>query len=85
MSSHSRCNYDPFRRAGLLILCLWPAAGEGDKQLLRHALREVGLPRAASRVKRAIQFGTRLGKLANIQAFGTNRSSQARHAGTMAL
>ena len=62
-----------------------PAAGQGDKQLLRRALLMLGLPRAAMRVKRAIQFGTRLGKLANLQAFGTNRSAEARHAGTMSL
>jgi len=65
--------------------CPVSTAGEGDKQLLRQILREMGLPRAASREKRAIQFGTRLGKLANIRAFGTNRSNEARHAGTMAL
>ena len=61
------------------------AAGEGDKQLLRGALRQLGLPRAAKRVKRAIQFGTRLGKLANIQTFGSNRTAEARHAGAMKL
>lgn len=61
------------------------SVGVGDKQLLRNALRQLGLPRAAGRVKRAIQFGTRLGKLANMQAFGSNRNSEARHAGTMTL
>ena len=45
----------------------------------------LGLPRAAGRVKRAIQFGTRLGKLANVQAFGSNRGGNARHAGTLKL
>lgn len=62
-----------------------PAVGEGDKQLLRRALLMLGLPRASKRAKRAIQFGTRLGKLANMQAFGSNRSAEARHAGTMSL
>ena len=61
------------------------AAGEGDKQLLRRALLMLGLPRASRRAKRAIQFGTRLGKLANVQAFGSNRTAEARHAGTMSL
>jgi hypothetical protein len=67
------------------LFVLFATAGEGDKQLLRQILRDMGLPRAASRVKRAIQFGTRLGKLANIRTFGTNRSTEARHAGTLAL
>ena len=79
----------------MLGLCLLPflqllegwclAAGEGDKLLLRGALRMLGLPRAAGRVKRAIQFGTRLGKLANVQAFGSNRGGNARHAGALKL
>ena len=57
------------------------AGGIGDKRLLRAALRDLGLPRAAARVKRAIQFGSRLGKLSNVQHFGSNRGANARHAG----
>lgn len=59
--------------------------GKGDKQLLRGALQLLGLTRASRRAKRAIQFGTRLGKLANLQAFGSNRTAEARHAGTLSL
>lgn len=43
-------------------------AGEGDKRALRAALRRLGLPRAAGRVKRAIQFGSRIGTLVNRRA-----------------
>ena len=62
-----------------------PTAGVGDKQLLRQFLWDRGLLRAASPVKRAIQFGTRLGNLASIRDLGTNRSNEAGHAGTAAL
>ena len=36
--------------------------------MLRAALRRLGLPRAAGRVKRAIQFGSRIGSLVNRHA-----------------
>ena len=59
--------------------------GVGDKLVLRNALRLLGLPRAAQRAKRAIQFGTRLGKLANRRDFGSNRAANARNAGSVRL
>ncbi|PNH02542.1 PHD finger protein ALFIN-LIKE 1 [Tetrabaena socialis] len=59
--------------------------GRGDKQLLRSALCELGLPQAAARVKRAIQFGSRIGKLANRRDFGSNRAANRKHAGGVAL
>ncbi|WVF65921.1 hypothetical protein IAT40_000659 [Kwoniella sp. CBS 6097] len=37
--------------------------GQGDKLLLRRAVRSVGLVRASERVKRAMQFGTRSSKV----------------------
>lgn len=37
--------------------------GQGDKQLIRLAAKRCGLDRAAGRVKRAMQFGTRSAKL----------------------
>ncbi|OCF41643.1 cytoplasmic protein [Kwoniella heveanensis CBS 569] len=37
--------------------------GQGDKLLLRKAVRSVGLMRASERVKRAMQFGTRSSKV----------------------
>jgi asparagine synthetase B (glutamine-hydrolysing) len=40
---------------------------------------------AARRAKRAIQFGTRLGKLCNVRDFGSNRRANARSAGSVAL
>lgn len=59
--------------------------GEGDKRLLRGALRALGLPRAAARVKRAIQFGSRLGKLTNARDFGSNRAANNASAGGLRL
>ena len=61
------------------------APGVGDKLVLRRALRMLGLPRAATRPKRAIQFGTRIGKLANRRDFGSNRAANARNAGSVRL
>jgi len=59
--------------------------GTGDKRILRAALAQMGLPKAAKRVKRAIQFGTRIGKLSNIREFGSNRAANTRNAGTVEL
>ena len=36
-------------------------------------------------MKRAIQFGTRIGKLANRRDFGSNRAANARNAGSVRL
>lgn len=38
--------------------------GQGDKRVLRRALQLLGLPLSAGRVKRAIQFGSRIGRCA---------------------
>ncbi len=59
--------------------------GVGDKRVLRAALAHLGLPVAAARIKRAIQFGTRLGKLANVRQFGSNRAANKASAGSVAL
>ena len=75
----------------VLGLPLWIVAdvqqppGVGDKRLLRAALVKLGLPRAAARVKRAIQFGTGIGKLSNIRAFGSNRAADRKNAGSLSL
>ena len=47
------------------------ATGEGDKRAVRAALRQVGLPRAAAREKRAIHFGS--GRRANAANAGSVR------------
>lgn len=60
-------------------------AGTGDKIILREALRQLGLPRAAGRVKRAIQFGTRIGNQANRRDFGSNRAANLKNAGSVRL
>lgn len=55
--------------------------GTGDKLLLRAALALLGLTEAAGRPKRAIQFGSRLSKLYNMRAFGSNTRANKAHAG----
>jgi asparagine synthetase B (glutamine-hydrolysing) len=57
-------------------------AGVGDKRVLRDIARGIGLHNAAARVKRAIQFGSGLGKAANVQDFGSGRAANARGGGT---
>ena len=75
----------------VLQLPLWLVAnlaevpGQGDKKLLRAALKQLGLPRAAARVKRAIQFGTGIGKLSNVRSFGSNRAANSQNAGSLNL
>lgn len=59
--------------------------GKGDKRVLRDALRLLGAPRAAERVKRAIQFGSRLAKRTNEREFGGTRQANARSAGRVRL
>jgi hypothetical protein len=59
--------------------------GVGDKRVLRACLHLLGLPRAAQRPKRAIQFGTRLAREANVRDFGGTRQANARKAGTVAV
>lgn len=75
----------------VLKLPLWLVAdlrqppGVGDKRLLRAALKKLGLPQAAVRVKRAIQFGTGIGKLSNIRAFGSNRAADRKNVGSLSV
>eukprot|EP01026_Neomeris_dumetosa_P042507 TRINITY_DN35465_c0_g1_i4.p1 TRINITY_DN35465_c0_g1~~TRINITY_DN35465_c0_g1_i4.p1 ORF type:complete len:179 (+),score=32.88 TRINITY_DN35465_c0_g1_i4:361-897(+) len=59
--------------------------GVGDKLILREMLYMLGLPEAASRVKRAIQFGTRIGTLFNKRDFGSNRAANLKSAGQVRL
>lgn len=58
-------------------------AGVGDKRILRHLLSSLGLPQAAGREKRAIQFGSRIGQLSNKRDFGSNRQANKRQAGSL--
>ena len=60
-------------------------AGAGDKRALRAALAALGLRRAAARPKRAIQFGSRLSKHANVRDFGSGRRANAAGAGSVPL
>ena len=55
--------------------------GVGDKRVLRSIAAALGLPRAAARVKRAIQFGTGLGRAANLQEYGSGRAAAAHGGG----
>ena len=58
-------------------------AGVGDKIILRQALRELGLAALATKEKRAIQFGSHIGKLTNKRLFGSNRAANKQHAGSV--
>ncbi len=57
--------------------------GVGDKIILRRCLRSLGLVRASERHKRALQFGSRLAKAANKDAFGSNAAANRRHGGML--
>lgn len=46
--------------------------GRGDKRVVRDVARLLGLTHAASLVKRAIQFGSRVAKQSNVRCFGSN-------------
>lgn len=58
--------------------------GHGDKALLRAVARRLGLVGAAERTKRAIQFGSRIGKQSNVRDFGSNRAANRQKAGGVA-
>merc|ERR1719383_315524 len=66
-----------------LLADLSPVPGTGDKRVLRDCLRVLGLPRAAGRVKRAMQFGSRIGRLSNRSSFGSNRRANRLHVATL--
>ncbi len=50
--------------------------GAGEKKLLRKLGKSFGLEKASNYKKRAIQFGSRLAKLSNINSFGSNRKAK---------
>jgi hypothetical protein len=60
-------------------------SGVGDKRILRHLLASLGLPQAASREKRAIQFGSKIGQLSNKRDYGSNRQANKRQAGSLKM
>lgn len=68
-----------------LVADLRQAPGVGDKRLLRRCLAGLGLPRAAARPKRAIQFGSRIALASNRAVFGGTRAANARAAGSVRL
>jgi hypothetical protein len=68
-----------------LVADLGLAPGVGDKAVVRTAARLLGLHEAAGRVKRAIQFGSRIGKLSNERDFGSGRAANRRSAGSVRL
>ncbi|KAK7249206.1 glutamine-hydrolyzing asparagine synthase [Aureococcus anophagefferens] len=47
--------------------------GVGAKRVLRDVAADLGLPRVATLVKRALQFGTRIAPFSNRLCFGSNR------------
>jgi asparagine synthetase B (glutamine-hydrolysing) len=50
--------------------------GEGDKLILRDAARLIGLTQCTTLVKRAIQFGTKIAKLTNVECYGSHRKGK---------
>ena len=59
--------------------------GRGDKRVLRRVAERLGLPDAARREKRAIQFGTRIAQLSNSRFFGSNRQANLAQAGSTVI
>lgn len=59
--------------------------GVGDKMVIRGVAERLNLPRAARRVKRAIQFGTRIARESNRREFGSGRKANARSAGQVKI
>lgn len=55
--------------------------GVGDKLLIRQVAKLLGLHRAAKRVKRAIQFGTRISRESKRRDFGSGRRANKLSAG----
>jgi hypothetical protein len=48
-------------------------------------LASLGLPQAAGREKRAIQFGSKIGQLSNKRDYGSNRQANKRQAGSLKM
>lgn len=71
--------------SGSSRMCCCCSTGVGDKHILREALKSLGLPVAAARVKRAIQFGSCIGKLSNTRDWGSNRKANKQSAGQVRL
>lgn len=77
--------------AATLAAPLWHLAdlrhppGQGDKRVLRACLARLGLPRAAQRAKRAIQFGSRLAAKSNTALFGGTHRANLANAGSVSL
>ena len=51
--------------------------GEGDKRILRLMAQQMGLTTAASAVKRAIQFGSRISHVSDKRRYGSRRKANA--------
>jgi asparagine synthetase B (glutamine-hydrolysing) len=93
IADHSRETRHPFldenvvelaiKELGLWDICqLTQPLGVGDKKVLRRVLgEELGLVEAGRRVKRAIQFGSRLARQTNLREFGGTRQANAAKAG----
>ncbi|CAM8987935.1 unnamed protein product [Rhodiola kirilowii] len=72
----------------LLDLPLWVVAdlnqpsGVGDKKILREVAQQLGISKAATLPKRAIQFGSRIARESNRKNFGSNRAANQASAGS---
>jgi len=66
----------------VLQLCdMTKPQGEGDKMILRLVAKKIGVQQCSGLVKRAIQFGSRIAKVSDVDRFGSSRkaSGTARH------
>ncbi|XP_031472777.1 uncharacterized protein LOC116245281 [Nymphaea colorata] len=75
----------------LLDVPLWEIAdldqstGKGDKKILREVAWLLGLDKAATLPKRAIQFGSRIARESNKKNFGSNRAANQASAGGVVI
>ena len=92
VSDHGREARHPFLDENLMesllklplqsVADLHKPKGVGDKWIIRQIAFKIGLREASCRVKRAIQFGSRISKLSNRREFGSNRKANNAKAGS---
>lgn len=50
--------------------------GEGDKMILRLVAKKIGLTCCSGLAKRAIQFGSRIAKVSDVDRYGSSRKAR---------
>jgi len=64
------------RSVSLQIADLSQPPGLGDKRILRDAARLLGLHTSSALVKRAMQFGSRIAQVSNVDELGSHRKGK---------